>query len=134
VATPVYATAADLTAYLAPEAVPDGAAERLRDASRDISVALRLATYDVDAAGAPTEPYVIEACRDAACEQALYLADVDDRTGAGGRLASASLDGASYTYSSAAQAAAASGQIEIGPRALQALTLAGVTPADPWNL
>ncbi|MGI5162651.1 hypothetical protein [Microbispora sp. CA-102843] len=62
-----YATADDLIDYLDP--VPDDAELRLVRASRVIARAIRTAVYDVDDDGQPTDQKVIDALREATCEQ-----------------------------------------------------------------
>jgi hypothetical protein len=80
----VYATDAELGAWCNP--LPDNADTLLRDASALVRKATRNDIYDVDAAGKPTDPDVIEAFRDATCKQvAIWAAnDIDPNKGVSG--------------------------------------------------
>lgn len=72
-AAPVYATTDDLIAYCANETPPASIGERqLRDASRRVDAMLLTAVYRVDSSGAPIDPTVIEALKEATCAQALH--------------------------------------------------------------
>lgn len=103
----VYATDAELGAWCNP--LPDNADTLLRDASALVRKATRNDIYDVDAAGKPTDPDVIEAFRDATCKQvAIWAAnDIDSNKGAAGLEqlpASSSIAGASVSYDGAVNA------------------------------
>ena len=64
---PAYATAADLSAWVAVDAdIPDDAARMLTRASMLVDQYVR-SSYDVDAAGAATDADVAAALRDATC-------------------------------------------------------------------
>lgn len=80
-AAPVYATAADLAAYCAPETPPSEIGERqLREASRRVDAMLLTAVYRTDADGAPSDKSVIEALREATCAQALHRETYGDES------------------------------------------------------
>lgn len=111
----VYATDAELGAWCNP--IPDKAVTLLRDASALVRKATRNDIYDVDAAGKPTDPDVIEAFRDATCKQvALWAAnDVDSDKGSAGidqLPASSSIAGASVSFDGAVNAAIAAARAE----------------------
>ncbi|QIK64152.1 hypothetical protein G7068_13795 [Leucobacter viscericola] len=73
-----YATDTDYASWLDVKEAPEGAARLLRDASLEVDEMLLTAIYRVDHDGAPTEPHVIEALRDATCAQAEYRAEHGD--------------------------------------------------------
>lgn len=60
-------------------------------ASQCVEEATRTAVYDVDEQGAPTEPRVIEAFRDATCALAAWFDETGDPSGASARFNSMSL-------------------------------------------
>jgi hypothetical protein len=85
VAAVLYATPEQYAAYVDPEPVPDNVAGLLRDASLMLdSRVLRYALYDVDTSGAPTDPLVAAAFRDAVCAQVEWWGEIGDSTGAMG--------------------------------------------------
>jgi hypothetical protein len=111
----VYATDAELGAWCNP--LPDNADTLLRDASALVRKATRNDIYDVDAAGKPTDPDVIEAFRDAACKQvAIWAAnDIDSNKGVAGLEqlpASSSIAGASVSYDGAVNATIAAARAQ----------------------
>ncbi|MGV9282120.1 hypothetical protein [Streptomyces sp. NPDC003730] len=81
---PVYATVADLIDYLG-TAAPDDAERLLASASRMLDArVLAYCRYDVDTAGAPSDPDVAEAIGRAVCAQVAWWGEVGDSTGAAG--------------------------------------------------
>ncbi len=95
----LYATAQDWRLWAGAEA-PTPTGRQLQAASLDVAHATRRAVYAVDDQGAPTDTGVAAAFRDAALWQLDAIIAVDAATaghGDLGPLASASLDGASYT-------------------------------------
>jgi hypothetical protein len=103
----VYATDAELGAWCNP--LPDNAETLIRDASGLVRKATRNDIYDVDAAGKPTDPDVIEAFRDATCKQvAIWAAnDIDSNKSVAGIEqipASSSIAGGSVSYDGATNA------------------------------
>lgn len=106
----VYATDTDLGAWSTN--LPANTAPYLRAASALVATATTRDIYDVDPAGKPTDPTVIDAMRDATCMQvAFWLAnDIDPTAGALGFdpiPASSSIAGGSVSVDTAAQNAAA---------------------------
>jgi hypothetical protein len=96
----VYATESELGALCEP---PESATELLREASRLVRRATILDIYEVDPAGKPTDPNVIEAFRDATCRQAAEWDrnDVDPVAGEAGvepLETATSIAGASVSY------------------------------------
>lgn len=80
----VYATVAEYEAYPGGTSpAPAGTDIRLVQASRMLDrQVLRYCAYDVDSAGMPTHPLVIEALRDAVCAQVAWWGQVGDPSGA----------------------------------------------------
>ena len=74
----IYATEEQFEAWLAPDAVPDGAARLLRSASRDVDEMLLTAVYPVDSDGMPTVAAHEDAIREATCLQASHRAEHGD--------------------------------------------------------
>jgi hypothetical protein len=70
----VYATNADLTAWLAGAALPANATVLLRSASMLVRSSTVTALYDVDTEGLPSDATVLEAFTDATCAQAAFWA------------------------------------------------------------
>lgn len=78
-AAPVYATAANLTTYCAPDPAPSGVgARQLREASAQVDQMLLTAIYRVDGDDMPTDPAVAEALMNATCAQALHVDEYGD--------------------------------------------------------
>ncbi|HEY9476479.1 MAG TPA: hypothetical protein VIS06_21845 [Mycobacteriales bacterium] len=101
-AGPVYAVETDLadSVYL-PKGVtaPTGteATRLLTRASRRVDRLLLPAVYDVDDTGAPTDPAVIEAVRDATCAQAAWWLETGDESGAAGQYQSVGIGSVNLT-------------------------------------
>lgn len=105
---PIYATPAQLAAYLDPDATepptPPLATVLLRSASALVRDATKTALYNVDrATGLPTDQGILSMLADATCEQAAAWSvnGIDPRKGAGQvqrRVASKALGGASVSY------------------------------------
>ena len=120
---PVYATPEDLAAALGVDNPPPGAEVWLRRASRDLDMALFGVVYDVDAATqTPVDPDLVEAFRDAVCEQAEYLIAVDDPTGSKQRWESVSIGQVAYRLRSGSSGEA----VLVARRAHDILRLAGL--------
>jgi hypothetical protein len=123
VVQPVYATPEDLAEALGVDTPPAGAEAWLRRASRDLDAALIGAVYEVDeATQMPTDPDLVEAFRDACCEQASFLIDGGDATGAKAKYQTVAIGQVSYGR----RAGAAGDDVRVGPRALDILRLAGL--------
>lgn len=132
-----YATSADLTAWTGTDA-PDNVAVLLREASALVAEVTRLAVYDTDDAGLPTNDPVSVALRDATCAQAALWAatGIDPLTGAvgaasnaaSGVVSSSSIGGASVSYAVAADAAdlRVAAVDSLTPSALRILRAAGL--------
>lgn len=113
----LYATTADVTAWIGedPDVDPTG---MIRKASILVGQACRNDLYDVDGAGKPSDPDLVEAMRDAVCAQVDYwvAAGVNPAQGSAGLgrvKTEMTVDGATVKYDTtgvvaAAQEAAAS--------------------------
>lgn len=124
---PVYATSDDLTAYLDPTPVPAAVNDRLLGlASGTVDRIALGAVYDVDSEELPTLAKVRDAFMRAACEQALFMAETGDTTGAKARYTSASIG--SVAWSRAGDAPSALGQVEFAPQAVTILRNEGLAP------
>ena len=129
----IYATTEDLTAWLAPNPVPEDAAGLLRSASFLVRSETKTAIYNTDADGYPTDEGKLGAFRDAVCAQAKFWADhkINPSLGAAGvapLAASKSIGGASIQYStyvSTAEARANAAGV-LGPDAWYILADAGL--------
>jgi len=77
----VYATSSDYVTYTGDEP-PAKIDALLRRASAQVESHIRLAVYDVDDEGYPTDVDVADALRDATCAYAAYWNDTGDITGA----------------------------------------------------
>ncbi len=112
----IYATVDDIYERLGlspeqePQVLPHNKAlSLLRSASLLVENATRLATYDVDTNGLPTEPKIIEAFKLATLQQIAtwYFSNIDpDKGGVGqtAQISSQSVDGGSVSYSGAVSA------------------------------
>lgn len=122
--------------YATPEQVwtgqPPADADRLlARASEDVDDALLTAVYRTDSAGMPTDPQVVTTLADAVRAQIEYWAETgDDGTGAMGRWDSLSIGPVSL--SGRKDAPAATGDVDLAPRAHRALTRAGLLPGVIW--
>ncbi|MER7726392.1 hypothetical protein [Streptomyces sp. NPDC096323] len=126
----VYATPEQLAEQTGQPA-PDDAERLLRRASEDIDDACRTAIYDTDAAGMPTDPAVVEALAAATVAQAEYvIGQGGDDTGAAGRWDSVSIGPVSM--SGRRDGPTTPDAVDVGPRALRALTRAGLLPGVIW--
>lgn len=136
----VYATNADLTAWLAGASLPANSTVLLRSASMLVRNATMTALYNVDNEGLPSDAAVLEAFTDATCAQAAYwsAAGVDPTSGGvstsapvrSKKIGSAGIEydtgvSASVTAFSAKQAAANS----LCGEAWMILQQAGIAPA-----
>lgn len=108
-----YATVDDLTVWTG-QIAPDNATQLLRSASGLVRRSTVTAIYTAAPSGAPSDPDVAEAFRDATCAQAAFwaVAGIDPAAGQVGaaseRLVSASsIGGAAVTYGTAGDVAAA---------------------------
>ncbi|MEU9640943.1 hypothetical protein [Streptomyces sp. NPDC048188] len=107
---PVYATVADLGEYLG-TAAPDDAERLLASASRMLDArVLAYCRYDVDTAGAPSDPDVAEAIGRAVCAQVAWWDEIGDHTGAAGAgYGSVSIGSVSLGRTTGSAASSASG-------------------------
>lgn len=130
----VYATPTDLADWLDTPAPPN-ATVLLRRASVLVTKACRNDVYDTTPAGLPTDDDLLEAVRDACCEQAsVWNANgIDPIAGVGGltpNLSSTGIDGATLAYSTAAIDAARTGSLDaLTTSALDILRNAGLASA-----
>lgn len=127
-----YATAADYN-QIAEEAWPTADAatlnKRLRAASVEVEKLTRLARYDVDDDGFPTDPDVSDAFTEATCSIAAYWAETDDPTGADAVAGAVKIGSVSLGTTSSTQdgmSTAEKLQRRIGSRAIDILTNAGL--------
>ncbi|MFJ3089028.1 hypothetical protein [Streptomyces sp. NPDC086838] len=118
-----HATVTDLEAWLAPEPVPDTAARLLSQASRRVDRALHGAYYDI------TDPYVVDALREATVCQAHWMIDRDDETDATADLQSMSTGQRSFTRRTVGEGAGATPRL--APAALDVLMTSGLFRFDP---
>lgn len=100
----VYATEADLSAWMSPAALPANAGALLRTASGLVRAETKRAVYATDTAGYPTNTAIRAAFRDATTAQAAFWAvsKIDPTLGAAGVTplpVSKSIGGASISYS-----------------------------------
>lgn len=129
----LYATDTDLGGWSTD--LPDDTGPYLRRASQLVAKAIARARYDVDAAGKPTDPWHIDATRDATCEQvAFWLANgIDPIAGEAGLDAmetSTSIAGASVSVDPTNQAASAAASLrELVPAAFDHLRLVNLATA-----
>ncbi|GAB2519473.1 hypothetical protein [Paramicrobacterium agarici] len=129
-----YATPSDYFDFLdgeIPDPVPDEQQlkAKLRRASIVIDGRLRLAVYDTDEDGYPTDADVSEALKDATCAQADWFTETDDITGADSqagvvKIGSVSLGGSGAT--GGASNARSAGASRISPEAVEILRNAGL--------
>ncbi|HEY9409329.1 MAG TPA: hypothetical protein VIQ30_22650 [Pseudonocardia sp.] len=134
----VYATTDDLTTWTG-EAAPANAAILLRSASGLIGEQTSLALYDVDAAGLPTDPAVVEAFRDATCAQAAAWAalGVDPVKGPAGvtpAVVGKQLGTAQLQYAAPATDARAAVTTQLVDDARRILTQAGLLSLFPLEI
>ena len=125
----LYATEAELSAWMAPTAAPANAGALLRSASSLIRAETRSARYDTDTDGYPTDTALRAAFREAVCAQAKFWADhkVDPSLGHAGvkpAAVSKSIGGASITYGQ--PTAGAEDVLGLAPEAYYILADAGL--------
>ena len=95
---PVYATPADLAAWLGLQEPPAGAVRALRDASLDVDVILVGAVYAVNDEGAPTDPKVADILMQATLYQAVHGSpELSGGQQAAAGLKQVKIDGITYT-------------------------------------
>lgn len=122
-----YATSTDYTARTG-QAAPDDIDVRLVYASEAVDDALLTAVYEVDAQGMPTVPEVVEALRNAACDQVAFVLGMGgDLTGAAAQWDSVSLGPVSMSGRRGGAAGQGAG-VELGPVPRRSLRLAGLLP------
>ncbi|BAD58770.1 hypothetical protein [Nocardia farcinica] len=137
----VYAQPDDLADWLHPDDLPDDAegARLIRYASPLVAKATVCDRYEVDPAGLPTEPEVIEAMRDATCAHVAewVKAGIDPAGGVVGReigIASQSADGGSVVYADSVDAAdIARSLTRLSDAAVQILRAAGLASTRPYK-
>lgn len=142
----IYATIDDLEAWTQDD-VPDNAPLQLRSASILVRQATRCDYYNVDSAGKPSDPIVLQAFNDATCCQvASWIKAGIDPTGSvaavigttGALVSSSGIGSGTVTYdssavTSAANVAALQDAVQsINPEAAQILQDAGLCQTGPW--
>lgn len=135
----IYATTADLTAWMQPTSIPTNATQLLRTASMAVREATESAFYAADTTGMPTDPVILQAFKDATCAQAAALATQDINPLAGGALldgveSSVGLLSGRITYAGTDQVLSGKKQV-IGGLVREAyliLRQAGIILNTPW--
>lgn len=127
----VYATVSDYADFAELEYTDDTLlAKRLRSASEQVEKLTRLAVYDTDEDGYPTDTTVETAFRDATCAIAEHWADTDDPRGVDATQGAVKIGSVSLgTTSSSTDTMSARDKLaqRIGDRAIDILTNAGLT-------
>jgi len=131
----LFATAEDYAQYAQAEA-PDNVDRLLRIASAWVQDTVKRARFAVDKDGAPKDPHIVEALRDATCEQVYVWQENDVQPGKNserGAVTSSSIGDASISYETASvvrdrELVASS----VAPTALTILDAAGLWEGHPW--
>lgn len=125
----LYASYGDYQQITDDLATPEARVTRLlRDASRDVDRAVVGAIYTTDPQGYPVDANLIDVFKTATAFQAEFLRDLDDDSGAKGRMDSITVGSLRF------QRTKGTGGLTlrpIGPRALTELRLAGVLQVAP---
>lgn len=131
----LFAKPADFEKYADMEP-PENIDRLLRTASAWVTVAVRRARFDVDTAGNPADPDVVEALRDATCEQVLVWVENDITPGKiadRGAVSSTSIGDASISYETASVTAEREVLANvICDGAYMILDEAGLIGGQPW--
>lgn len=129
--TLVYATPQELAAWLGLDEPPVGASQALRDASLIIDEQLSGAVYDTDTDGMPTDPWVIDAIRDATCAQAAFKPKGSNTPAPeGGRPSAVKVDKVSTNFATNPTTGAVV-EDAYSQQAVNILRVAGLVPAHP---
>ncbi|QIK63840.1 hypothetical protein G7068_12040 [Leucobacter viscericola] len=123
-----YADDKDFATWLQVDKAPEGAARLLRDASLEVDEMLLTAIYRVDHDGAPTEPRVIEALRDATCAQAEFRDEHGDEVEAMGSGESVRLGPLGFGGAFSSGPKPTQPIPQYSPKAYRILRLAGLIP------
>ncbi|MFJ8508628.1 hypothetical protein [Streptomyces avermitilis] len=126
-----YATEAEFTEFLAPDAPPANARRLLETASDLIDELLVGAVYAVDDQGNPVALTVADAFAKAVMYQAQYMAATGDETGANANVSSMSQGGLSVTRSLGSASGGAARTPRYSENAVGVLRTAGVLPISP---
>lgn len=128
--TRVYATLADYRGYTGDQSTPDLRVTALlgRASSGPIDRALIGAVYATDPQGYPTDAGLMDVVMKATCEQALFMVDLDDDTGAKARFTSVTVGNVSFQR---APNTAGTTRIPLAPMAMDLLQVAGVLAVAP---
>lgn len=142
----VYATADDWRTYNGLDEgapIPANLAMLLQAGSLAVRTYTSVTVYHVDDAGKPTDPFILQAFKDATCAHATAMDALGIDPDKGGAVsqdtyASKSISGASFTYNSAEQAnlVALKQQVADGmlaPTARAILDAAGLNSTGPWR-
>lgn len=128
----VYATTTDLEEYLDP--LPVDAELMLTRASRVIARAIRAAAYHVDADGQPTDQAVLDALREATCEQvAAWVGGMEDGTGSVGQYGNVSIGSVSLGNRTGGGVGGQSMVEALAPQAYLVLDQAGLLRGSLWS-
>ncbi|HEY1820413.1 MAG TPA: hypothetical protein VGG83_10820 [Trebonia sp.] len=127
----VYATVADYQAATGDTyTLPARVTILLRRASRCIDRGAIAATYPTDPQGYPADAALIDTFMQATCEQAMFMRDLDDDSGAKARMDVVKVGSLSFNR---AKGTAGLALAPLGPGALEILQLAGVVPTAPYS-
>lgn len=102
----------------------------LQEASRNVDRAVIGAWYATDPQGYPADAALIDAFMHATCQQAAFLRDLDDPTGAKARMNNVKVGSLSFTRTPGTAGMALK---PLGPQALEILQLAQVISVTPFN-
>ena len=126
-----YATSSDYLNWVETDTVPPGIGRLMEVASTRIDELLIGAVYAVDSRSMPTDPDVIELFRRATIEQALYMVELGDSTGALSGMTAQTVGRVSWQRSQQSADAVS----RYAPEAIAVLRSASVLPVlvDRWT-
>lgn len=126
-----YATPTDFDTWDEDDEYPTPTDSKLRRASGVIDGLTRLAVYDVDEDGYPTDAVVTEAFMNATCAQVAYWFETDDPTGALSQEGAVSIGSVSIGARgrSSGNGAPDEAQARVASEAVEILTTAGLISA-----
>ena len=125
-----YATSAQLVTFLGAASAPAPADRLLARASEVVDEALRLAVYDVDDTGQPTDARVVTAVADATCAQVEFWLASDEEDDILGPLQGIALGGMQLQYGAGDNRATPT---YLAPRAWRLLKNAGLVGSPIWS-
>lgn len=122
----VYATLADFDSFTDTELTDAEITKLLRRASLVIDGLTRLARYDVDVDGNPTDADVMQAFTDATCAQLAWWDDTDDVTGAESTAGAIKIGSVSLGTTSSGGSGVSAADSRVAPEAAAILAAAGL--------